>query len=182
MHPPPALDVVGDELTLDDVAEPEAAPAMVEEPAAAPPTPDKGAAGKLFDEAIPQVLAQNTLSEMAGMATSMAVRAAGSAVTSAAQSAITGGAAGAPAAPTPAPAPAEPAPDNNDDADPDETEDTMNLDTIVTGFAGGDKPIRAPLWHFILHADRNTFDALVETRVLAEEVKALRDRLDADGR
>ncbi|MDO4606960.1 MAG: tape measure protein, partial [Bowdeniella nasicola] len=82
----------------DDVAEPEAAPAMVEEPAAAPPTPDKGAAGKLFDEAIPQVLAQNTLSEMAGMATSMAVRAAGSAVTSAAQSAITGGAAGAPAA------------------------------------------------------------------------------------
>ncbi|MDO4607328.1 MAG: DUF1906 domain-containing protein [Bowdeniella nasicola] len=79
----------------------------------------------------------------------------------------------------PAPAPAEPAPDGGGDADPDETEDTMNLDTIVTGFAGGDKPIRAPLWHFILHADRNSFDALVETRVLAAQVKELRDRLDA---
>lgn len=84
-----------------------------------------------------------------------------------------------PAAPTPAPAPAEPAPNDGGDADPDETEDPMNLDTIVTGFAGGDKPIKAPLWHFILHADRNSFDALVETRVLAAQVKELRDRLDA---
>ena len=66
-----------------------------------------------------------------------------------------------------APAPAAPTP-------PKETPMT-NLDSPVRGYAGGG--LEAPLWNFILHADRNSFDAMHAANAAREEAAAARREL-----
>lgn len=73
----------------------------------------------------------------------------------------------APKPPAPAPTPT-PAPKTEEEIP------VTTLDTQVKGFAGGDDAITAPLWHFIAHSDRNSFDSLVETRMLRAEVADLK--------
>ena len=50
------------------------------------------------------------------------------------------------------------------------------LDTTVRGYAGGG--IEAPLWTFILHADRNSFDAMHAALRCEERLGRIEEKLD----
>lgn len=50
------------------------------------------------------------------------------------------------------------------------------LDKTVRGYAGGG--LEAPLWHFILHADRNSFDAMHTALRCEERLARVEKKLD----
>lgn len=61
---------------------------------------------------------------------------------------------------------------------PGEEVSTMDrMDMEVASFAG-DGAMVAPLWHFILHADRNSFDAMHAARRCEERLSAIEEKLD----
>ena len=69
-----------------------------------------------------------------------------------------------------APAPAEPEPT------PGEEVPMINLESVVRGYAGGG--LEGPLWTFLLHADRNSFDAMHAALRCEERLARIEDKLD----
>ena len=52
----------------------------------------------------------------------------------------------------------------------------INLESVVRGYAGGG--LEGPLWTFLLHADRNSFDAMHAALRCEERLARIEEKLD----